>query len=111
MQSRHSVSRDEFVDFFTSKGVSSEIAEEVRKIMLEWCDVDGFTPHPADNLGQVYGLGEEDLDEDIILSLLKKFDCYIPTIAEIESQKLDINTVAGIVEFVDMMKKKDSLPD
>lgn len=41
--------------------------------------VNGFTPYPEDDLLHVYGLAEEDLDEDIILDIIKRLGLPIPS--------------------------------
>ena len=40
---------------------------------------ENFTPSPEDNLLSVYGLAEEDLDEDIILSIIREVGVGVPT--------------------------------
>jgi hypothetical protein len=105
MQTRSALSKEAFMDMFRTRGVSPQIAGKVWEAVIEWCD-EGFTPYPHDDLGRLYGLGEEELDEDIILVLLEQFDCYIPTHDEIVSEGLAVRTVGDVVVFIDKMQKR-----
>jgi hypothetical protein len=106
MQTRSGLSKEEFTHMFSVREISPEIAGRVWDAVIDWCDIDGFTPHPDDDLGWLYGLGEEDLDEDIILALLEHFDCYIPTHDEMVSEGVTTRTVGEVVTFIDRMQKR-----
>ena len=105
MRTRRAISKEEFVAIFSNRAVSPEIAGDVWDRMMEWC-VEGLTPCPDDDVGKLYGLAEEELDEDLLLAMLQKFDCYIPTCEEIQAEGLSTRTVGDLVIFVDRMQKR-----
>jgi hypothetical protein len=47
--------------------------------LSEWVVADNFTPYPEDNLHSVYGIAEEELDEDIILCLFEEMKIPLPS--------------------------------
>ena len=104
MRARQSYSKEEFIGFFAGRGIASEIADEVWKILTENAAIGGFKPHPEDDLLKVYGLAEEDLDEDVVLELLQRCGCRIPPPAEIDGLK-PLTTVADLVDFLSEMKR------
>ncbi len=104
MRARQSHSKEEFVGFFAGRGVAREIADEVWKILTENAAIDGFKPHPEDDLLAVFGLAEEDLDEDVVLELLQHCGCRIPQPSDIDGMK-PLTTVADLVDFLSEMKR------
>lgn len=61
---------------------------------------DQFTPYPDDNLLQVFGLVDEDLDEDVILDIIQEMGSKVPT-SEALAQFGSVNTPADIVRLIE----------
>jgi hypothetical protein len=53
--------------------------------LKEWTVVPDFTPYPGDSSGSVFGIAEEELDEDLILSMLRELAVPIPTKAQVSA--------------------------
>ena len=62
--------------------------------------VQEFSPSPEDDLFKVYGLAEEDLDEDVVLSLIEEVGVTVPT-----KERLDrfgvVKTPRDIVRLIE----------
>jgi hypothetical protein len=67
--------------------------------------VEGFKPHPDDDLLQVFGLADEDLD-DLVLELLERCHCRVPHPSE-TAEMPAVLTVADLFAFVEMMRRPD----
>lgn len=70
MKSRSPLSEGDFVDQVIAEGGDREAAIIVYRKLREWTYAEDFTPYPEDSLGQIYGIAEEELDEDLILDTL-----------------------------------------
>lgn len=101
-EDRDAWTEQDFLDHFAESGVVNEIARAVWGALEQEADTTGFAPRPTDDLLQVYGLAEEDLD-DLILAVLERCGCRVPPPSETE--KMDpVQTVADFVYFVAAMK-------
>lgn len=101
-ESRDAWTEHEFLDYFAESGVAHGITRAVWEALGQEADPEGFTPRPTDNLLQVYGLADDDLD-DLILAVLERCGCRVPPPSETE--KMDpVLTVADMVIFVAAMK-------
>ena len=69
---RPPMGESEFVKQIGVKGGDEEAAILIRNYLLDWIYTDGFTPYPDDNLGHIYGIAEEELDEDLILMIFRR---------------------------------------
>lgn len=105
MKSRTMYTKDSFSNFFLSRGVSKDIVDEVWAILVDAAVTKDFKPYPEDELLKTFGLAEEDLDEDIVLVLLERCACRIPTPDEMETME-PLQTVADLVEFISRMKQQ-----
>jgi len=83
MQGRAGFERDAFVEDIASGAFEREIAEELWDHLMEFVCVDAFQPHPDDELGYVYGIDEEELDEDLLLKLLTDHGIPIPSAEQV----------------------------
>lgn len=54
---------DEFVDYFTRQGIPRSVAEIVRAFFQDWKGILDFPVMPGDNIGDVYGIVDEDVDD------------------------------------------------
>ena len=77
--SRRPMSRDEFIEAVSSTEDGRNAATMLWNKLNEFRAWDGFTPYPSDDLGRVYGMAEEELDEDTVLDILEKTNTPIPS--------------------------------
>ena len=104
MKDRDSYTRSDFSQFFLARDVPQKIVDEVWDALVEAAVVTEFRPKPEDQLLKTFGLAEEDLDEDVVLPLLKSCGCRIPTSDEVAHLK-PLETVADLVEFVSRLRQ------
>src|SRR5688572_16990107 len=58
-----------FVDQVVAGGGDRAAAASLWARLRDWIYVEGFTPYPCDDLEHVYGIAEEELDEELVLGL------------------------------------------
>jgi len=104
MQDRGSYTRAEFAAFFTARGIPQQIADEVWDALAAVAAVQDFRPKPEDDLVKTFGLADEDLDEDIVLPMLERCGCRIPSADEVSRMK-PLQTVGDLVEFIARMRR------
>lgn len=75
---RRPMTRDEFVTQTGNTDLGRRAAALLWEKLQPWCAWETFTPYPYDDFGEVFGLGEEELEEDTILSILKTLNVPIP---------------------------------
>ncbi len=102
MLERETYSKSDFVRHF---GVEADIAEEVWNTLSREAVVEGFKPMPQDHLIEVFGLADEDLD-DLVLGLLQRFGCRIPTPPE-TAEMPPVRNVGDVVAFIGGMRRSD----
>lgn len=102
MKAREGYTKSDFQDLLFNAGGDREVIEDVWEILSDHA-IDGFKPKPEDNLTYIFGLAEEDLDEDVLLMLLEKYGCRIPNESEIASMR-PVDTVQDLVMFVSSLK-------
>ena len=73
-------------------------------IVPDWV-VDGFTPYPDDSLERVYGIAEEEKDEDLILRILNELDVPVPSDDFVESYGV-VDSPLSIAKFVAQCRRK-----
>ncbi|MBU0832079.1 MAG: hypothetical protein KKH33_06815 [Alphaproteobacteria bacterium] len=78
-KARPPLDEDEFAKQILDAGGDPEAAFIVYRKLTEWTYVKGFTPYPEDDLGKVYGIAEEELDEDMILDILNSLGVPPPS--------------------------------
>jgi hypothetical protein len=100
MRERTNYGLNEFVQHF---GRNYEIAKEIWKSLAEEAVVEGFAPKPEDDLLEVFGLADEDLD-DLVLGILTRCGCRIPPPSETADMP-PVRTVTDLFEFVEQMQK------
>ena len=84
-QARRPLTETEFVQQITDQAGDRDAAVAVWKRLKDWGYQESFTPYPTDSLGSVFGIAEEEKDEDLILSILKELDIPVPSQQTIES--------------------------
>lgn len=79
LESRPRMEAAVFVSQIGAAGGDIEAATMIYAHLLAWNFVDGFTPYPDDALDHVYGIVEEELEEDIILHILETLGVAVPS--------------------------------
>lgn len=98
-KSRPPLSQAEFASRVAQAGGASDAAIIVHSKLQDWIYHDGFSPYPDDSLSWIFGIAEEELDEDIIFDLLTNLDLPVPPKAIIEKFG-PIDSAADIARFV-----------
>lgn len=110
MKSRASYTKEDFARFFEQQNVPQKILDEVWDAIMDVAVIDDFRPHPEDNLEKDFGLADEDLDEDVILALLHRCGCRVPSMEEM--LKMDpVDTVGDLVTFLAKMSPERQVRD
>jgi hypothetical protein len=84
-RSRVSLTEPEFVQSITEQGGDDAAASSLWKRLNEAKHVAEFTPYPSDDLGVVFGIAEEERDQDLILDMLNELGIRIPTAAQLSA--------------------------
>ncbi|MEL6364516.1 MAG: hypothetical protein AAFR11_06725 [Pseudomonadota bacterium] len=96
---RPSLSEEEFVRRCSETSEDQPAASYVFRHLLEHTLHTAFTPYPDDCLEKVFGIAEEELDEDLILALLR--DQQVPPPTDEDVRKFGpVRTPADVVAFV-----------
>jgi hypothetical protein len=82
---RSPLTESDFVKSITEFGGDRMAAVVLWRRLKDWTSVRDFTPYPGDSLGFVFGIAEEELDEDLILDVLKELAVPIPTQAQLSA--------------------------
>lgn len=78
-QDRSGLTKRDFVTSLVNSQEDESAANLLWDFLVDAAVVKNFIPHPDDNFLWMYGLAEEDLDEDIILEILKRLGIDPPT--------------------------------
>jgi hypothetical protein len=87
---------------FVDVADDDDIAKAVLDALEGEAVLESFVPHPDDDLLEVYGIADEDLD-DLVLKLLKKCDCRIPVPDETRDME-PVRTAGDLVRFISEMR-------
>jgi hypothetical protein len=79
LKQRPPIDAREFVKRIEAAGGDQAAGWIIHSKLLDWINVAGFTPYPDDNLNWVFGIAEEELDEDIILEILLQLKIEPPS--------------------------------
>ncbi len=83
-RNREPIGKDEFVRRICNAAGDESAAALIWDFLADFILAPGFSPYPDDDLGLVFGLGEEDLDEDLICGTLTQLGLPLPTQAIID---------------------------
>jgi hypothetical protein len=97
---RSPMPKEHFIDAIASTELGKTAANLLWGKLSELVVYDGFTPHPDDDLLKVYGLAEEDLDEDVILEIIKASGSHIPD-SEALARFGPVNTPSAIIRLIE----------
>jgi len=106
MKLREGYAKKDFDAQLIDAGADREIVEQVWAILADHA-VEGFKAKPEDNLQHMFGLAEEDLDEDVILRLLQANGCRIPDEREVAAMG-PVETVEDLVMFVSSLTVRNA---
>lgn len=93
---RKPITEEEFVSIAAKTEIGRRASIILWNKINEIKVVNELTPYPEDCILYIYGLSEEDLDEDIILYIIKEMKLNIPT-SEV------INKVGKIEKLIDII--------
>jgi hypothetical protein len=86
--------------FLKSVG-ADDVAAAVWEALQHEAVVEGFKPMPEDDLGTIFGIADDDLDE-VSLTLLQLCGCRIPLPSETRNMPA-VTTVLELIHFVRAM--------
>ena len=98
--SRPAISESDFVDRTASSDLGRAAATSLWKKLQDVKVRDELTPYPDDDLLRVYGLADEDLDEDIILAVIKEVGASVPS-REVVTAFGPVRTPLDVVRLVE----------
>lgn len=90
-------SKERFVDYFVSKNISENISLVVWDLFTQEVCVDGFMPMPSDNIIELYGIADEEL-EDLLAEVMQACKRKLPNEKELEAMS-PIVTINDLVVF------------
>jgi hypothetical protein len=102
---RPALNEHEFVAQVSKAGGDKRAALLVYQKLGEWIYADGFTPYPEDHLGKLYGIADEELDEDLILDVLHQAGASPPNAEQIAAFGV-IDTPLRIAQLVALARRK-----
>lgn len=98
---REDMTRDRFIHGLGSDELERQAAGMLWDKLIAVAVVPDFRPFPDDNFLYMYGLADEDLDEDIILAILTSLGRILPSPAVIRN----IGPIASPKEFVQLVRQ------
>lgn len=96
---RTAISHSDFVSLITRSGGDAGAADLIHSKLQDWIYHNSFTPHPDDSLSAVFGIAEEELDEDIIMDVLATLGLSAPPQQEVTAFG-PIDTATRVAQFV-----------
>ena len=105
-KNRSPLSKFDFIDSIIQSGGDQEAAEMVHSKLQDWIYYEGFTAYPDDSLSSVFGIAEEELDEDLILDIFMKLSLSTPSQQEVTTFG-PIDTPTGVAQLVALARSND----
>jgi hypothetical protein len=101
-EGRVALSKSKFIDAISRLGGDAEAADILYSKLQDWIYAEDFTAYPEDNLGSVFGIAEEELDEDLILDIINELGLAVPTQAQMREfgpveTALDVARLAAFI--------------
>lgn len=96
---REGVTKEAFVSALGQHDQTKKAASLLWDLLAEAAVVPDFRPLPDDKLRWMYGLAEEDLDEDIILRIFQELKLTVPSADAIEATG-EIRTPRDVIKLV-----------
>jgi hypothetical protein len=82
-RSRAFISKEEFIAEVARRGGDVCAASIIHDALQEWVCSKDFSPHPDDSLIFIYGVAEEELDDDLIMTVFEKMGVTLPSSGEL----------------------------
>jgi hypothetical protein len=98
-KTRRVITKRDFVSDIVSGGGDEVVAGMVWDAIHDFGIVGGFSPYPDDDLGYIYGISEEDLDEDLIMKIFHELRQPLPDSSFTEAFG-PVDTPRKVSEFV-----------
>ena len=98
MHDRKGATPNDFCESFEGE-FERAVAKKTLDYLQEFVMVDSFIPALDDSLLDIYGIADEELNEDILLQFLNDFDISIPSQQAVDEFG-EVNTPRRVVEFV-----------
>jgi hypothetical protein len=96
---RAPLNADNFINAIRELDGDCDGAKLVYEKLKDWIYVTEFTPYPEDDLEKIYGIAEEELDEDLILSILNQTNIRPPSYDIVDKFGV-IRTPLDVARFV-----------
>lgn len=97
---REDMTQHKFVSALASDDLEERAAGLLWEKLVEAAVISDFRPKPDDNFLRIYGLAEEDLDEDIVMAILIQLGFGVPRPAVIEQA----GEIASPREFMQLVR-------
>lgn len=75
---RPHIDKEQFISLMTKEGADQQVAGKIWDALVADRIDENFAPYPDDSLGRIYGIAEEELDQDLIARILKELNIPIP---------------------------------
>jgi hypothetical protein len=96
---RPPISKEQFVSMISTESADRHAAEKIWESLIAERLDENLAPYPDDSLIHVYGIAEEELDQDLIARVLKELDIPIPD-RDFTKQFGAIDSPRGVVHFI-----------
>ena len=103
--SRPPMSKDKFISSIVAEGGDGLAADKIWNALASARVIDEFTPYPGDSLGRVYGIAEEELDQDLIARVFMDLELASPD-REVTNQFGVIDSPQGVALFVSRCQQR-----
>ena len=105
--SRPRIDKAEFVLRVVSQGGDRRGAEILWDALVSNWANKGFSPYPEDSLGRVFGIADEELDDDLISHTLNSLELPLPN-REFTKRFGEIDTPLRIAQLVSECRQRPS---
>lgn len=95
--------KENFLIYFVDKGISEPLVLSVYQYLQNWMSLSDFPVRPKDNIADVYGIVDEDLD-DLIIEVAEINNFEIP--ANTNYWQEPVITVEDLILFIVSFPKK-----
>jgi hypothetical protein len=102
-QSRKAITAQEFITAVSAIGGDRETAILIWDYLQDWGLANGFTPYPDDDLSTIFGIAEEELEIDLVGSILTRLSLPLPTTSQLQ-QFGAVDTPARIALLVTYLR-------
>lgn len=100
LRSRNGITREDFVTELASGETEASAAGLLWDRLVEAAVIPNFTPSPDDDFLYIYGLADEDLDDDLIAAIFSDLGLALPSAAEIQP----IGNIATPRDFMKLVR-------